>query len=204
MLRSPGKTVCHAHLTRLIAGWLNRCAPIVLAALMAGTPTCSQADDRLVTEYRIKAAFLYNFSRFVDWPEVIQQPDRFTICVLGSDPFGNAIDSLAGKAVHGKQLDILRLPGKAVAGECRVVYISDSESGRIDSILASLGNRPVLTVSDSAAFTGKGGMIRLKLVNNKVRFDINIDAAQRAGLTISSKLLSLATIVRDTTTVEAQ
>jgi hypothetical protein len=196
--------MCHAHLARLITGWLNNCAPIVLTALMACTPVFSQADDQLVTEYRIKAAFLYNFSRFVEWPEEIQQSDRFTVCVLGIDPFGDVIDSLAGKAVHDKQLVILRLTGRAVAGECRVVYISDSESGRINSILASLENRPVLTVSDSAAFAEKGGMIRLKLVDKKVRFDINNDAAQRAGLNISSKLLELATIVRNTKQGKAQ
>lgn len=196
--------MCHTHLTRLIAYWLNHCTPIMLAALAACTPAFSQADEQLVTEHRIKAAFLYNFSRFIDWPEELQHPDRFTICVLGIDPFGDAIDSLAGKAVHNRKLDILRLPGRAVAGECRIVYISDSESDRIDSILAPLEDRPVLTVSDSTAFAEKGGMIRLKLVNNKVRFDINIDAAQRAGLNISSKLLSLATIVRDKNPEEVQ
>lgn len=194
----------HAHRARLIADWLRHCAPIVLAALVACAPACSQADEQLATEYRIKAAFLYNFSRFVNWPEEIQQPGRFTICVLGIDPFGDALDSLAGKAVHDSQLDILHLPGTAVAGECRIVFVSDSESDRIDSILAPLEGRAVLTVSDCAAFAEKGGMIRLKLVNNKVRFDINIDAAQRAGLNISSKLLSLATIVRDETPGEVQ
>ena len=204
MIRPPGKTVRHAHLARLIAGWLANCVPVLLAALMVCAPVFSQADDKLVTEYRIKAAFLYNFSRFVDWPDDIPQTDRFTICILGIDPYGDVLDGLAGKAVHGNPLDILRLPGKAVAEECRVVYISGSASRRINSILASLGNRPVLTVSDSAAFAEKGGMIRLKLVDNKVRFDINIDAAQRAGLNISSKLLSLATIVSDSKHSKAQ
>jgi hypothetical protein len=171
---------------------------------VACIPVFGQAEEQLVTEYRIKAAFLYNFSRFVSWPEEIRQTDRFTICVLGIDPFGNALDSLAGKAVHDSQLDILHLPGTDVAGECRVVFVSDSETDRIDSILAPLEDRPVLTVSDSAAFAEKGGMIGLRLANNKVRFDINIDAAQRAGLNISSKLLSLATIVGDATRGEAQ
>ncbi|MFV1972985.1 MAG: YfiR family protein [Thiohalobacterales bacterium] len=204
MLRSPGKTACRAHGARLITGWHNFCASIALAALMTCTPAFSMADDQQVTEYRIKAAFLYNFTRFVNWPADIAQPDRFTICILGADPFGEAIDSLAGKAINGKQMDILRLPGSHVPGECRVVYISNSESGHLDSILAPLGARPVLTVSDSPAFAEQGGIIRLKLVDMKVRFDINIDAARRAGLNISSKLLSLATIVRDETPVGAQ
>jgi hypothetical protein len=204
MVRSSVKAVRHAHLARLIADWLNHCAPIVLAALAACTPTFSQADEQLIMEYRVKAAFLYNISRFVDWPEGIRQPDRLTICMLGINPFGDALDSIAGKAVHEDQLDILHLPGTAVTGECRIVFISNSESDRIGSILAPLEDRPVLTVSDSAAFAEEGGMIRLKLVNSKVRFDINIEAAHRAGLNISSKLLSLATIVRDGNSGEAQ
>jgi len=160
--------------------------------------TFSEADDQQVTEHRIKAAFLYNFSRFVDWPVDIPYPNRFTICVLGTDPIGDVIDSLSGKIVHGNKLEILRLPGTEVAEACRVAYISKSESERIASILASLYKRPVLTVSDIPDFARQGGIIRLKLVDKKVRFDINIDAAKRAGLSISSKLLSLATIVRDT------
>ncbi len=177
--------------------WLDHYFSTALAALLVCMPAFCMADDRQVTEYRIKAAFLYNVTRFVDWPADEAHPDRFTICVLGTVPFAEALDSLAGKAFNGHQLDIMQLTGPVVCGNCRVVFISDSESGRIDSILASLESHPVLTVSDSATFAEKGGIIRLKQSGMNVRFDINIDAARHAGLNISSKLLSLATIVRD-------
>jgi hypothetical protein len=200
MVRSSGKPAHHANLTSLTAGWFNHCVPIALAALLYCAPLFSKADDQLVTEYRIKAAFLYNFSRFIGWPDAITQTGRFTICVLGVDPFGDALDTLAGKRIQDSTLDIRRLPAAADMDDCRLAYISESESDRVVDILASVGARPILTVSDTADFAERGGIIRLKLVDKKVRFDINTDAAQRAGLSISSKLLSLATIVRDTKT----
>jgi hypothetical protein len=204
MVRSTGKPVHHAHLTSLIAGWFSHCVPIALAALLYCAPLFSKADDQLVTEYRIKAAFLYNFSRFVDWPDSIIQTGRFTICVLGVDHFGDALDNLMGKRVQDSTLHIRRLHAAADMDDCRMVYVSVSESDRVHDILASLEAQPILTVSDTADFAEQGGIIRLKLVDKKVRFDINIDAAQRAGLNISSKLLSLATIVRDTDTGNAR
>jgi len=198
MIGKPGKKGCCAHLAGRLSGRLGRGLPVVLAALLLCAPAFTQADDQQVTEYRIKAAFLYNFSRFIEWPDETGESGQFTICVLGVDPFGTAIDNLAGKNVHGSTLDIRRLSTTAGMNDCRILYISKSESDRIGSILAPLQTRPVLTVSDTADFAEQGGIIRLKLVDKKVRFDINIDAAQRSGLNISSKLLSLATIVRDT------
>ena len=183
--------MCHAHLARLITGWLNNCAPIVLTALMACTPVFSQADDQLVTEYRIKAAFLYNFSRFVVWPRAaLRDRTEFSLCTLGNTLFEEQLDTLNGKTVHSKTLVIKRFSKPEDILDCQLVFIGQTD--RFDETLWMLKEQPVLTVSDTPAFTEKGGMIQFKLVDNKIRFRINADAAGTAGLTISSKLLSLA------------
>ena len=170
----------------------------LLFAFLCCLPVSSKADEQLVTEYQIKADFLYNFTRFVNWPDNTTQPENnFTLCVLGDDTFGESLDLLAGRNVQGQVLNVRRLSAQPVTDSCRVLYISQSDSYRMADILATLSGKPVLTVSDTREFARQGGMIRLKLVENKVRFDINIDAVERAGLNISSKLLSLATIVKD-------
>jgi hypothetical protein len=180
------------------ADWLPRIVTALLFAFLCCLPISGKADDRPVTEYQIKAAFLYNFTRFVNWPDNTTQPDNnFTLCVLGIDPFGKSLDLLAGRNVQGHVLNVQRLSARLATDGCRVLYISQSESYRMADILATLSGKPVLTVSDTREFAKQGGMIRLKLVENKVRFDINIDAVERTGLKISSKLLSLATIVKD-------
>lgn len=178
--------------------WHRICMMAMTVTLLFCNPVFSKADDILASEYRIKAAFLYNFSRFTSWPdEVTSQTDDFRLCVLGIDPFGEAIDALSGKPVHNKTVSIHKLDSMATAGYCHMVFVSVSESGRLDEVLTQLQHESVLTISDIDSFTARGGIIQLKLVNGKIRFDINIDAARRAGLDISSKLLSLATIVRD-------
>ncbi len=157
-----------------------------------------QAEDRQTSEYNIKAAFLYNFSSFINWPE--QSPrhnDEFELCVVGNDPFGKALDTISGKSVHGSLLTIRRLSSAETSDTCKLIYISKSEAGRYALLLSQIQARPVLTVSDIEEFAVNGGIIRFKLVGNKIRFEINVDAAERAGLKVSSRLLSLATIVRE-------
>jgi hypothetical protein len=154
---------------------------------MAGQPS---------TEYRIKAAFLYNFTSFVTWPDDPAGASGFTLCVLGDDPFGNLLDKLAGKSVNGTQLVIRRLGSLALLDQCKLVFISETSDDQIGGALALLHELPVLTVSDTRGFTERGGIIEFSIIANKVRFDINLNAAESAGLGISSKLLSLATRFR--------
>jgi hypothetical protein len=185
----PGPTAIR-HIKFLVQG--------LLFALLVWQSNVSQAADRPTNEYRIKAAFLYNFSSFVSWPEkVTQHNDEFELCVVGNDPFGKALDTLSGKTVHGRSLKVRRLSDGVITDACQLVYISESETKRFVRLLGKVRARPVLTVSDIDDFATHGGIIRFRLDNNKVRFDINVDAAERAGLNISSKLLSLATIVRE-------
>jgi len=163
----------------------------LLLTLLLSAPVAGTADDAQQTEYRIKTAFLYNFSRFVSWPEAaLQNRSEFSLCTLGSTPFGEQLDTLTGKMVHGKALVVKRFDRPADTLDCQLVFIGQSDEP--DEALWILKERPVLTVSDAAAFTEKGGMIQFRVIDNKIRFRINVDAARAAGLTISSKLLSLA------------
>ena len=172
---------------------LTSYAYAILILLPVSAPAFSNSEAFKNTEYRIKAAFLYNFSRFVQWPSATsEQTGDFTLCILGHDPFGKALDSLAGKLVHGKALSIRRLDNLALIDSCQLVFIGHNISTNLGNILSQLGEYPVLTVSDIDEFTDHGGIIQFRLVDNKVRFNINIDAAERARLNISSKLLSLS------------
>ena len=157
--------------------------------LCIGNP--SSADEAQVSEYRVKTAFLYNFSRFVTWPAIaMHERTEFSLCVIGSDPFGEQLDKLTGKTVHSRTLVVNRLSSIAMLDSCHLLYIS--EDAELVKVLSVVRDQPVLTVSDVDNFTEQGGIIQFKLVQNKVRFRINASAAGSANLTISSKLLSLA------------
>lgn len=178
---------------------MHRMKTIIAALLtmaLSVSPALCKAEDMAAPEYRIKAAFLYNFARFISWPDSTTGNNGFSLCVLGSDPFGELLDSLSGKPVHKQELVIRRLQVLTPEDNCRLVYISSENTPDLDATLSLLKDQPVLTVSDMDDFTSRGGIIRFRLADKKVRFDINIDAANTAGLTISSKLLSLARIVR--------
>jgi hypothetical protein len=163
----------------------------MLLILLSLTPATGTADNASHTEYRIKTAFLYNFSRFVVWPRAaLRDRTEFSLCTLGNTLFEEQLDTLNGKTVHSKTLVIKRFSKPENILDCQLVFIGQTDS--FDETLWMLKELPVLTVSDTPAFTEKGGMIQFKLVDNKVRFRINVDAARTAGLEISSKLLSLA------------
>jgi hypothetical protein len=174
----------------------SRVIAALAGALLACMPAFSSIAGQPSTEYRIKAAFLYNFTSFVTWPEQFAGQDRFTLCVFGNDPFGNLLDRLAGKSLKNRQLVIRRLESLALLDQCQLVFISELSGDQLAPALAVLHGLPVLTVSDMHGFTELGGIIEFRIIDNRVRFDINIHAAELAGLNISSKLLSLATRFR--------
>jgi len=176
--------------------WRKRLLPALAAMALVCMPAFKSLAGQSSTEYRIKAAFLYNFTSFVTWPEDVTGTTGFTLCVLGDDPFGHLLDKLAGKSVNGEQLVIRRLGNPVSLDQCRLVFISEASSGQIGDALAVLHELPVLTVSDTRGFTERGGIIEFRIIDNKVRFDINLAAAESAGLSISSKLLSLASRFR--------
>ncbi len=176
--------------------WLALClialleSPLLLSAARPGA-------DPDVSEYELKAAFLYNFARFVDWPDEGEDGRDLKICILGDDPFGDAIDGVArGRQIRGRSITVTRLAGPDGADRCDVLFVSRSEKRRFSEITASLAGKPVLTVGDSPSFLESGGIINLELNEQKIAFSVNLAAANRTELTISSKLLTLARIVQ--------
>ena len=160
---------------------------VLLLALTGINPTTFAAG---VSEYQIKAAILYNFASFTKWPETAAQGMNF--CVLGRDPFGELIDVLENKTVQGGAIKIVRLRSEKDAGVCRLLYISDSESDRLEGLLAGLQGKAILTLSDIRGAARRGVMVEMALDGPRLVFEINLRAAKDAGVELSSRLLSLA------------
>jgi len=173
--------------------------PVVLFFITAILALLPQASAQEISEYQVKAAFLYNFTKFVDWPPLPGSPGKkpFEICVVGDDPFhGELVNIVEGKSVNGQVLAVRHIKKVEDAPGCRIAFISSSEKGRFRSILDALRGSGVLTVGDTEGFAEMGGVINLTLVDRRVHIEINLDAAKVQGLKISSRLLRLAQIVR--------
>ncbi len=174
-----------------------RLAWIAVPLLLTAAPA---QDDTAAGEYEIKAAFLYNFAKFVEWPDgafpAADSPIR--LGVLGKDPFGEILDrTLKGRKVGGRGFQIERFDDVEKIKSCHIAFIPASCKDRMEAALESLKCRPVLAVGETPGFARSGGIINFFLQENKVRFEINPDAAARADLKISSKLLHLARVVRE-------
>jgi hypothetical protein len=177
--------------------WTIRVCFILLALWSTvGVPLSAQSP--VSKEYQIKAVFLFNFAQFVKWPTaVFASPDEpFRIGILGSDPFDSFLDAtVQGEKVDGHPLVIQRYTNVAEIKDCQILFISRSESERMEDIISGLKGRSVLTVADSEGFIKSGGVVLLSKEENKIRLLINLEAAKKANLSISSKLLRLAEIV---------
>ncbi len=149
-----------------------------------------------LSEYQVKAAFIYNIAKFVDWPQGIDTKTA-RICIIGSDPFGDNMNALQGKPIDGRLISVTNLDSSADLKSCQILFVSSSESGNLDGILRTLSGSSVLTIGDTGGYAQRGVVVNFYLESQKVRFEINIDAAKRAKLNISSQLLKLARIVRD-------
>jgi hypothetical protein len=170
---------------------------VALASVWGGSGL--KGDSRRPTEYQVKAAYLANFARFVEWPSGALADDQpIPVCIVGQDPFGSVLDAaLSGESVDRHPLVARRINAVRDADECRILFISSSELV-IDSVIASVERMPILTVSDLPGFLKHGGMIEFVFDANRVRFEINLSAARAAGLNLSSELLRVATAVRST------
>lgn len=147
------------------------------------------------TEYQIKAAFLFNFAKFVDWPAqpATTADSPIIIGLLGDNVFHDDLaNALNRKTVNNRPLQFQQYSSVSDATNCEILFISPSEQSHFNKIIGKLHNAAILTVSEADHFIDAGGMINFVIVEKKVRFQINNDAAKKAGLTISSKLLSLA------------
>jgi hypothetical protein len=163
---------------------------LLCAAAVGPAHAQSQAD-----EYRVKAAFLYHFAQLVDWPTGSQgdasQP--LVLCAIGDDPFhGELENSVDGKVVNGRFIRVHHLKKIQEAHGCHILFFDKGEDNQLAEMLMELSNVPILTVGESDRFAQQGGMIQFILDDSRVRFDINVGAAQKSNLKISSKLLLLA------------
>lgn len=159
----------------------------------------SAVGQQKPTDYQVKAAYLSNFGRFVQWPAnaAVAKDDSFTVCVLGEDPFGSTLDAtLAGETIGGKNVVAKRISIPQESVNCQILFLSAAEAGRLNKIMEGLDKEAVLTVSDIPRFTEHGGMIQFVLEGNRIRFEVNLTATQRVGLSLSSELLRVATVVR--------
>lgn len=180
---------------------LRRCAiPVATLAALFLSPALI-AQQRQVSEYEVKATYLYNFLHFVQWPEnaPTARSNAFLVCVLGQDPFGPVLDAaLAGETVQGKKVAAKRISKPQDAVDCRILFISSSEERQLKDILAGLGKSGVLTVSDLPEFSRRGGMIQFRTEEGRIRFEVNLQRTAQAGLTLSSQLLKVAVSVTRT------
>jgi len=160
----------------------------------------ARAQSQSAGEYQVKAAFLYNFAKFVEWP-----PSSFSdasaplrICVFGQDPFGQELrDIVNDKTVNGRKLQVNQISDLQTARTCHILFIASSERAELKQALESLRGTGALTVGDTKGFIEHGGMINFVLENDRVRFQVNHKAAEEAGLKISSKLLNVAKSVTE-------
>jgi len=165
------------------------------------TAAAQAVDPPDASEYLIKAGFIYNFAKFVEWPSTaFSQPDSpITIGVLGTDPFGSVLDRLVEDKKIGQRGFVVKRYkwGKDLKDlkECKILFVSASEKAHIDEIVQAVKGLPILMVGETPGFAERGGIIRFTLEDNRVRFEINVDAAHQADLNISSRLLTLAKII---------
>jgi hypothetical protein len=179
---------------------LSRAAALALSYICLASPGVPPAAPQTVSsEYEVKAAFLYNFARFVDWPSQAfpgEENSPFTLCLAG-DPFEGALDKiLQGETLDRRPLTVRRMSADNDIHGCHILYVGPSEARRVPEILNNLGNAPILTVGETDDFIDNGGIVRFVKTGSRIHFQINPDAAQSASLKVSSRLLHLADIVR--------
>ena len=185
---------------------IRRRAPVfataLLVALGAIVPFPAESTTRLPSaaqEYDLKAAFLFNFAGFVEWPAdaFADAGAPLTIGVLGDDPFGSSLDELvAGETIRNRPLLVRRYRTVEEVEGCQILFVSSSEAERLDQIARVLARRSILTVGESKDFALRAGIIGFELTERRLRLRINLAAASDARLTISSKLLRQAQIIR--------
>jgi hypothetical protein len=173
--------------------WLR--LPLVLGLLCHGAPAGGQSID----EYQAKAAFLFNFVKFVEWPPAVfkSEKDPIRICVLGQNPFGASLDNaVRGRDVAGRPLIAVQVSNLRQAAACQMIFVTAPECKRFRAMAAELCAASVLSVGEVEGFASDGGVVNFKVEDGKIRFEINLAAAEQAKLHISSKLLSLARVVK--------
>ncbi len=172
-----------------------------LAVLLAAVPSAlsrATGESSGSSEYDVKAAFLFHFAQFVEWPKDAfkDAASPLTYCTVGPDPFSGALDqSLSGKTIGTRPLRVQHLKPEQEVKGCQVLFIGASETRKLSEIMAVVSARPILTVGESDDFAADGGIIGFRVEASKIRFDINLEASEKARLKISARLLALAKTV---------
>jgi hypothetical protein len=191
---SPSQSPANSRGSR---AWLLLWIAVVSCGLWPVSERAHAAPGEKPSEYDVEAAYLFNFGKFVVWPSLTSAAQPITICILGEDPFGTALDRLVtGEKIDGKPVVDKKISRVEEAPSCSILYISTSESAHLNRILGAVKDAPVLTVSDISDFLDRGGMIQFVLRDNRVRFTVNLGPAQRDRLILSSELLKVAVSVK--------
>lgn len=169
----------------------------VMFAVTVPPATSDEASESAITrEHQLKAAYLFNFAKFVKWP-TDKNDDSLNFCMVGYTPIGPALERfMAGKRIQGKTPKIRHAANINQTNDCHVLFISQTEQSATARLAETIRNSSVLTVGETADFAEHGGIIEFTVVANKLRFAVNLEAARRARLVLSSKLLKLAQAVR--------
>lgn len=169
----------------------------IIFLTVALSHSVSYAQEFTPSEYQVKAAFLYHFLNFIEWPDGagLEGEPEISVCVLGEDPFRSALAAIEGETARGKKIKIRRVGDIKGIKRCNMLFISGSERENMQEILRFAGYSAILTVGDMEGFAESGGIIGFVAKENKVRFKINLKAAKKAGLKISSKLLRVGYIL---------
>ena len=174
-------------------------AALFTAPVLAGQLTTQTAAP---TQDEVEAAYLFNFAKFVTWPTATKS-EVLNICILGKDPFGAALDQIvSGEAIQGRRLAVLRFTSEREGTPCAILFIGSSEASHLERDLSAVASLPVLTVSDIPGFMQNGGTIQFVLDQNRVRFEVNLNAARKSGIVLSSQLLKVATRVVGNSSLE--
>jgi len=181
----------------------SKVTAILVALVVASVLSCAKmlvaADTPAASEAQVKAVFLFNFAKYVDWPPdaLPSKATPITIGVVGADSFGDDLQrDVEGKTINGHPFVIKHMAWDSEWSGCQILFISRSEASRTGEILDKASALPILTVGENEAFARNGGIINFVLKNGNVRLSINLNAAKKAGLTISSRLLAVADVVK--------
>lgn len=171
--------------------WQFACVSLLIVTFLATMHSTARAEDAPTIEYKVKASYLYNFLQFVEWPVDAFANNTILLCVFGVDNFGAALRPIAGEIVRGRTIAVRYFQDVKGLENCHMVFVSASESERDSQVLQYLLGRPVLVVGETNGFAERGGTINLIQVADKIRFEINQQAAKRSRLKISAQLLKL-------------
>lgn len=167
---------------------VRRWVAVVLAATLLGSSARADTFEADST----KAGFIFNFIKYAEWPPTALPPNHLTVCSIGEQPLSGKLEALNGRQAQGRDIRVRTAVRPGEWRDCQVLFIAAAEALRMDAVQRNVGAYPVLTVSDSPNFIQAGGMIGLKMLDGRIRFDISQRAARQAGLSLSSQLLRLA------------